>query len=122
MADAAPADCGVNVRVKDAVPPAGIVIGSDGPVNANSEVLTDAEFTVTLEPVALSVAERLLLAPTPTLPKLKLPGLTENWPEAAPVPESEMDGAVPDALETNAMVPLSDPADCGEKLTLKVKV
>jgi hypothetical protein len=78
LADAAPLSCGVKVRVNDAEVPAGIVIGSDGPVIENSDVLTEADVIVTLEPLALTVAGRFLLEPTATLPKLKLPGLMEN--------------------------------------------
>ena len=48
------------------------------PPSAYSVLLTEAEVTVTLAPVALRVAGKLLLAPTTTLPKLKVPGLSAN--------------------------------------------
>ena len=44
----------------------------------NTELLAEADVTVTLEPAAPSVAGRVMLVPTATLPKLKLPGLMEN--------------------------------------------
>jgi hypothetical protein len=78
VAEAPPLALGVNVRVNDAVPPAGIVSGSEGPLSANTELLAEADVTVTLEPAAPSVAGRVMLVPTATLPKLKLPGLMEN--------------------------------------------
>ena len=122
VADAAPLACGVKVRVNEAVPPAGIVTGNDSPLTANSELFADAEVTVTLEPVAFMVAGKLLLAPTRTVPKLKLPGVTENWPAAVPVPDSETEGVVPDAFDTKEILPVSDPAEGGVNVTLKVKV
>ena len=122
VADAVPLAWGVKVRVNDAVPPAGMVKGKVSPLRLNSEVLAEAEVTVTLAPLALSVTGRLLLAPTTTLPKLKLPGLTENWPAAVPLPDKATDGCVPDASDTSAIFPLADPADCGVKVTLKVKL
>jgi hypothetical protein len=98
-----------------------MVSGSEGPLSANSELLSEAEVTVTLEPAAVSVAGRLLLAPTTTLPKLKPPGLMENWPAAVPLPDREIDGVAPDAFDASVILPVFEPADCGAKVTLKVK-
>jgi hypothetical protein len=56
FADAVPDACGVNVTVKDAVPPAAIVSGKDIPLTENSEPLTPADDTVTGAPLAESVA------------------------------------------------------------------
>lgn len=121
MAVVAPVACGSNVRVNDAVPPAAMVSGRDGPVKANSvPLLTAAAVTFTLAPVALSVTGRFLLVPTVTLPKLKLVGLTLNWPAAVAVPDSAMDGEEA-ASEARAMVPVADPGVVGVKLTSKVK-
>jgi hypothetical protein len=122
FADAVPLDCGVKVTVNVAVPPAGIVSGTEGPVMVNSALLTEAELTVTLEPVALRVVVRLLFAPTTTLPKLRLLGLTANWPTATPVPDRETEGAEPDASDTMAMLPLAAPAALGVNVTPKVKL
>ena len=120
LAVVAPVACGSNVRVNDAVPPAAMVSGRDGPVNENSvPLLTAAAVTFTLAPVALSVTGRLLLVFTVTLPKLKLVGLTLNWPVAVAVPDSAMDGDV--ASETRAMAPLAAPGVVGVKVTSKVK-
>ena len=63
----------------------------------------------------------LLLVPTITLPKLKLVGVTENVPGAAPLPVKEMAGKVLEASETTEMLPFALPDDWGAKVTLKVK-
>ena len=88
----------------------------------NSALLTDAEVTVTLALVALSVAVMFLVCPTITLPKPKLVGATPNVPTAVPVPDRLMAGRVFDALETTETLPVGVPAACGAKLTLKVKL
>jgi hypothetical protein len=75
---ATPLDSGVNVTVNDALWPAAIVMGNDSPPRVKPEVLTLAELTVTLEPLALSDAGRLTLVPSTTLPKLKFVGLTAS--------------------------------------------
>ena len=92
LADAAPLDWGVKTSANDAVPPAGIVTGKTSPLSVNSVLFTETEETVTLAPLALKVAGMLLLAPTATLPKLKLPGFTENCPAAVPFPDTETAG------------------------------
>ena len=61
LAVAVPLACGLKVTVNEALWPAAMVEGSEMPLRANSEVLVVAEETVTLEPVALSVAVKLLL-------------------------------------------------------------
>jgi hypothetical protein len=121
VSDAEPLACGLKVMMKDAVWPDAIVRGSDGPLRVNSELLTEAAETVTAPPLALRVAVMFLLDPTTTLPKLKLVGLTENPPTAAPVPDNEIVGAVLEASEVIAMLPLALPLVCGAKTTLKVK-
>jgi hypothetical protein len=122
MAEAEPLACGVKVRVNVAVCPAGMVIGSAGPVSVNSALFTEAEVTVTLALVALSVAVMFLLWPTVTLPNPKLVGETPNVPTAAPVPDKLIAGRVFEALETTETLPVGLPAACGAKLTLKVKL
>lgn len=87
----------------------------------NSALLTEAEFTVTLDPLALKVAVMFLLVPTITLPKPKLVGATANVPGAVPLPDKVMDGSVLEALETTAMLPFALPEDCGVNITLNVK-
>jgi hypothetical protein len=61
LAVAVPLACGLNVTVNAALWPAAMVEGRERPLRANSEVLVVAEETVMLEPVALSVAVKLLL-------------------------------------------------------------
>lgn len=122
VADAEPVACGVKVRVKVAVCPAAMVRGSAGPLSLNSALLTDADETVTLALVALSVAVMFLLCPTITLPKPKLVGETPNVPTAVPVPDKLIAGRVFDAFETTETLPVGLPAACGVKLTLKVKL
>jgi len=72
--EAAPVACGVNATVNCTLLPDGIVTGKDSPLRVNSELLALADVTVTLAPVALSVAGRFALVPTTTLPKAKLAG------------------------------------------------
>ena len=110
MAVALPLAWGVNVKVNDAVPPDPTDSGRDGPLRVNSVLLTAAEVTVTVPPVALRVAVRLLLAPTVTLPKVKLLGVTVNWPDATPVPERAIGRVGSDAFEIKTMVPFAAPA------------
>ena len=59
VAGADPVDWGVNVMVKLAVCPAGIVSGRVGPLIRYSALLTEADVTMTLALVALSVAVML---------------------------------------------------------------
>src|SRR6266496_457097 len=120
VADAEPAACGVKVRVNAAVCPAAMVRGNAGPVRVNSALLTEAELTITLAPVALRVAVMDLLCPTVTLPKPKLVGLTPNVPTAVAVPDKLIAGRVLEASEATEMLPVGLPAASGVKLTLKV--
>jgi hypothetical protein len=55
VAEAVPVDWGVKVSVKEAFWPAASVSGSVIPLTVNSELLEDAEETVTLATLALSV-------------------------------------------------------------------
>ena len=59
VAVAVPLAWGVNVMLKDALWPAASVSGKLKPLIENSDVLSDAPDTVTLDPVALRVAEVL---------------------------------------------------------------
>lgn len=122
IAEAEPLPCGVKVRVKVAVCPAAIVIGSEGPASWNSALFTEAAVTMTLAPVALSVAVIFLLWPTVTLPNPKLVGATPNVPTAVPVPDNVIAGRLLEAFETTEILPLGLPAACGVKLALKVKL
>jgi hypothetical protein len=94
-----------------------MVSGKEDPLSANSGLLTEAEETVTLDPLALKVTVILLFVPTVTLPKLTLVGVTLICPVAIPVPDKEIVGAAAEELETKAMLPLALPADCGANST-----
>src|SRR2546426_12044170 len=76
VAEAVPLDCGVNVTVIALLCPAVIVNGNDTPLRVNSDVLAEADDTVTFDPVALNVAVMFLLCPITTLLKSKVEGLT----------------------------------------------
>jgi hypothetical protein len=110
----------VNARVNCTLLPAGIVTGKDSPLRVNSELLTLADVTVTLAPVALSLAGRFALVATTTLPKAKLAAVTANCPAAVPVPDSGIFKVGFDAFEATARFPLELPAEDGAKVTLKV--
>jgi len=118
--EAVPVACGVNVTVNCALLPAGIVTGKDSPLRVNSALLMLADVTVTLAPVALSVAGRFALVPTTTLPNAKLAGVVANCPAAVPVPDSAMFKVGFDAFEATARPPLAPPAEDGVKMMLKV--
>ena len=122
LAEAVPLACGLKVMVKSELWPAARLNGNEIPLRVNSEVLGVAEATVTLEPVALSVALKLLVWPTMTLPKSKVPGLTLNWPAAMTLPASEMVRVELEALETTEMLPLVLPAETGARTMPKVKL
>src|SRR5579871_2430137 len=98
-----------------------MVTGSERLPTLNSELLTEAAVTVTLDPVALIVTGIVLLDPTLTLPKLKVLGLTENPPDAVPLPLKVIEELGVAAVETSEMLPLEDPLAVGVKVTLKVK-
>jgi hypothetical protein len=57
LAAAAPLACGENVMLKDTLWPAAIVRGNVKPLIENSEVVIDAPDKITLDPLAVSVAE-----------------------------------------------------------------
>ena len=121
LAEAVPLACGANVIVTGALWPAARVMGNEPPLSLNSEVLAVPEETMTLDPLALMVAVRLVDCPTITLPKLKVPGETLNCPAAVPEPASAMVKFGFEASETTEMLPLVDPAEVRAKATPKVK-
>ena len=120
LADAVPLACGVKVKVKGALWPAAMVKGNASPLRTNSEVLTVAEETVTLAPVALRVPVKLLLLPTTTLPKAIVVGVRASWPAAVPEPDREMVRVEFAALETTEMSPPEAPVEVGAKTVPKV--
>lgn len=86
----------------------------------NSVLLVLADETVTLEPLALSVAVKLLFWPTVMLPKSNAAGDNSNWPDAAAIPESAIVRLGFEASDTMAMLPLAVPEDVGAKTALNV--
>lgn len=114
VALAAPATCGLNVKVKAALCPAVITAGSDRPLMVKLELFELAAVTVTFAPVALRLPDAVPLAPTNTLPTAKVAGVALNCPAATvAVPASGMVrvGLVP--LDVTLASPLALPADLG---------
>ena len=110
LADAVPLACGMNVKVNGVLWPAAMVKGKESPLRTNSEEVTVAEETVTLDPVALRVPVRCLLVPTTMLPKSIVAGVRASWPAAVAEPERGMVRIESEALETTEMFPLAVPA------------
>jgi hypothetical protein len=82
-----PANCGLNVNEKDALCPAARVSGNDNPLIENGALTVGAVEIVTLDVVALRVADLVEELPTATLPKLIDAGEIDNVPfGVAPVP------------------------------------
>ncbi len=78
LPDAVPLLCGVNVTFTGVLCPAARVSGNEAPLKLNSGLLVLADETVTLEPLALSVAVKLLFWPTVMLPKSNAAGDNSN--------------------------------------------
>ncbi len=120
LPEAVPLLCGVNVTLTGVLCPAASASGNETPLKLNSGLLVLADETVTLEPLALSVAVKLLFWPTVMLPKSNAAGDNSNWPDAVAVPESAIDKLEFEASETMTILPLAVPEDLGEKAVLKV--
>jgi hypothetical protein len=120
FAEAVPLVCGTKLTFIDFVWPAASVKGNDIALTLNSELFVVAEETVTLLPLALSVAPRLLLLPTATLPKFKLVGLIASGPLVAPDPERGTVTVKFEGLQLKDMLPLTLPVDFGVKPTFNV--
>jgi hypothetical protein len=120
LPEAVPLLCGVNVTLTGALCPAASASGNETPFKLNSGLLVLADETVTLEPLAPSVAVKLLFWPTVMLPKSSVVGDSSNWPEAVAVPESAIVKLEFEASDTMAMLPLAVPEDVGAKTVLKV--
>ena len=117
----APVVVGLNVAVKDALCPAGIVTGNESPPTLNAELFVPAAVTVTFAPLAVRLPVAFPLVPTTTLPRARVVGVTINCPVAAvPVPDSGMVNVGFDAVDVIVTLPLTAPADCGANETLKL--
>ena len=88
----------------------------------NSELLEATEEMVTLDPVAERVLVKFFVAPTVTLPKLKLDGLAVSCPVAVPVPLIASASVGFGAFDVIVKVPLAAPADVGVKVAVKVRL
>ena len=120
VAEAVPLNCGVKVTVKEAFWPTERVSGNVIPLTVNSELFDNAEETVTLPALALSVTVWLWFAPTTTLPKSTVAGETASSPWPVAVPDREILRFGSEASDTAEMVPVADPAEVGAKTTLNV--
>jgi len=110
------------VTVKVAFWPAANVVGSDRPESLNSVLLEVTDEMVTLDPLAVRVLVKFFVAPTVTLPKLKLDGLAVSWPVAVPVPLIASASVGFGAFEVKVKVPLAEPAAAGANVAVKVKL
>ena len=119
---AVPEAWGAKATVMGMLCPAAMVSGKVAPLRENSELLTLAEDTVTLAPVALSVPAREVLVPTVTLPKFAEVGETASWPCAVPVPAWRIVSVAFVASELTVIVPVVLLAVCGAKVVLKVRL
>ena len=109
LAEAAPDVVGENVTENDRLYPVGIVTGNVVPVTENSASLEVPLETVTGPFVAVSVADRLWLVPSTTLPKFTVAGDTANCPGALPVPVSATVSVGSEALELTTRLPVALP-------------
>ena len=122
MAEAVPDVCGAKTTVIGTLCPAAMVSGKATPLTENSGLLTLAEDTVTLAPVALSVPACDALLPTATLPKLSELGETVSWPCEVPVPLSAIVSVGFDASELTVIVPIRPVAVGGANVVLNVRL
>src|SRR5690349_946364 len=76
---------------------------------------------VTLDPpVFVTVADKVCLTPTATLPKLRLEGFEVSGPAGAPLPERLIVRVEFDALDVMLMDPVTAPGAVGWNEALKV--
>jgi hypothetical protein len=120
LAEAVPLAWGANATEKEALYPAGMVIGKLRPLTVNPAWLTLAEDTVTGPLLAVSVADWACVVPTTTFPKLIVAGETASCPGALPDPLSGMDSVGSEALELATMFPVTLPPVSGAKVTANV--
>lgn len=110
----------MNWTVTGTLCPDGIVAGSVSPRMANSEFVDWSDDMVTAAFEAVSVACRLALDPTVTLPKLRVAGLTANcgFTGATPVPVKVSAVGEPVALLVNPAWPVAVPEALGVNRTV----
>lgn len=117
LPEALPEAFGVKRMVTERLCPALRVVGSFGPRMANSELDDPREEILTAAPEAVSLAGRVLLDPTVTLPKLRAAGLTSSCAAVTPFPETSISGVGSTVLLLNLRTPEVCPTTVGAKTT-----
>ena len=121
LPEAAPEAFGVNLIVTGTLCPAGMVTGRLSPSRVNSELDDPSDEMVTLAFEAVSVACRLVLDPTVTLPKFSVAGVTPSTgtalPLGTPVPVRSIESEESLAVLWSVMTPVVDPPAVGLKMT-----
>ena len=118
VAEADPLAVGSKATFRCVLCPALSVSGKLAPEIENWGLELDAEFTVTVPPVAVTVIGRLVVVPRFTLPKLNDVGETVSWPTVvvAPVPVTGMLRFGP----VTKTLPLNTPVFFGVNVTFNV--
>jgi len=98
-----------------------MVAGRVSPDRTNSELVDASDEMVTAVFEAVSVACRLALDPTVTLPKLRVAGVTPSagaaLPLTTPVPEKSIESGEFSAVLLSVMTAVKDPLAVGLKIT-----
>jgi hypothetical protein len=119
--EAAPEALGVNLIVTATLFPAAMVAGRLSPDRTNSELVDASDEMATAAFEAVSVACRLALDPTVTLPKLSVAGVTPSTGAAlflaTPVPVRSIESEESSAVLLSVMTPVMDPLAVGLKMT-----
>src|SRR5208282_1124148 len=117
--EAAPEALGVNLIVTATLSPAAMVAGRVSPDRTNSELVDASDEMVTAAFEAVSVACRLVLDPTVTLPKLRVEGLTPSCALAvvSPTPVTYMESRESLAVLLSSKTPTLYPLVVGVKMT-----
>jgi hypothetical protein len=114
-----PLAVGLKVTVNEVLCPAAKVKGKERPLKLNPVPLaTAAEIVRLVPPVLVRVSDRLVLAPTWTLPNARAVGFGVNVPWVVPVPERAMLRLGFEPFEVILTAPLADPLTVGLKVTV----
>jgi hypothetical protein len=114
-----PAVVGANTTLNDLLAPAARVRGNVRPLTLNPAPVAVACEMVTLDPPLLvTVSERVCVAFTSTLPKLKLGLVAASAPAVLAVPDRGMERVEFEALLVRVTLPVGVPAVVGANTTL----
>ena len=114
-----PAVVGANTTLNDLLAPAARVKGNVRPVTLNPFPVAVACEIVTLDPPLLvTVSERVCVASTRTLPKLKLGLVAASVPAVVAVPDNEIESVGLEASLVRVILPVGVPAVVGANITL----